>query len=339
MKLATYRDGSRDGVLVVVSRDLREAHYATHAADRLQQALDDWNYIGPQLQDVYDALNAGRAREAFPFEPARCMAPLPRAAQWVEGCAFPRQEARVRMALPAGAIPSDAAPLLFQGASDDFRGACAPVRCPAEAGADFGAGLAAITADLPMGCSAERALQGIRLLALTNSICLRTIEEWELARGMGVLLARVATVFSPVALTPDELGEGWREGRVHGTLQVDWNGRRVGMCDVGSDMRWGLHELLAHVCRTRTLHAGSVMGSGAASNRDNRKGYACVADRRMSEALEQGEAMTAWPVPGDSVRIEMKGRDGRSLFGAIDQVLAGPEGQGEADADEDSAAS
>jgi len=331
MKLATYQDGSRDGQLIVVSRDLSLAHYATHIANRLQQVLDDWNYLAPQLQDLYDALNAGRARHAFAFNPEQCLAPLPRAYQWVDGSAYLSHVELVRKTRGA-ALPENlhTEPLMYQGGSDDLCGPRAPLVCASEAyGIDFEAEVAVITGDVPMGSSPERALDSVRLLMLANDVSLRRLVPAELAKGMGFLQSKPATAFSPVAITPDELGEAWATGRVHLPLQCTWNGRKVGMCDAGPDMHFHFGQLIAHLCKTRNVRAGSIIGSGTVSNPGQEKngqtewpkGYSCIVEKRAMEMLQDGKASTEFMKYGDTIRIEMKGRDGQSLFGAIEQEV------------------
>jgi fumarylacetoacetate (FAA) hydrolase len=332
MKLASYKDGSRDGQLVVVSRDLSTAHYATDIALTLQQVLDDWNFLSPQLHDLYQTLNLGKARHAFAFEPQRCMAPLPRAYQWADGSAYINHVELVRAAR-GSQVPATfyTDPLMYQGGSDDFLGPCDPVVCPDEAfGIDFEAELAVVTGDVPMGSSAERALDGVRLLMLVNDVSLRNLIPDELAKGFGFLQSKPATAFSPVAVTPDELGEAWQGGRVHLTLQSIWNGRKVGLCDAGSDMTFDFGQLIAHLCKTRNVRAGSIIGSGTVSNRGVEengrkswpKGYSCIAEKRAIETIVDGQPSTAFMKFGDTIRIEMKGRDGHSVFGAIDQRVA-----------------
>ncbi|TNF58045.1 MAG: FAA hydrolase family protein [Burkholderiales bacterium] len=332
MKLATYRDGSRDGQLVVVSRDLSTAHYATGIAHRLQQVLDDWNFLAPQLEDLYLTLNQGKARHAFPFEPAMCMAPLPRAYQWADGSAYLNHVELVRAArgagMPAGFFEE---PLMYQGASDDLLGPCDPVVVASEDhGIDFEAEIAVITGDVPMGASPEQALESVRLLMLANDVSLRNLVPAELAKGFGFFQSKPATAFSPVAVTPDELGDAWQGGRVHLTLQSTWNGRRIGLCEAGPEMVFHFGQLIAHMARTRNVRAGSIVGSGTVSNqaeeKDGRphwpKGCSCIAEKRAIETLQDGQATTGYMKFGDSIRIEMKGRDGQSVFGAIDQVIA-----------------
>ena len=332
MKLATYKDGSRDGQLVVVSRDLTTAHYATGIANRLQQALDDWNFISPQLQDLYDTLNHGKARHAFPFDPTLCMAPLPRAYQWADGSAYLNHVELVRAARGAE-LPESyfTDPLMYQGGSDDFLGAHDAIRVASEDfGIDFEAELAVITGDVPMAATPEQGLDAIRLLMLVNDVSLRHLIPDELAKGFGFFHGKPSTAFGPVAVTPGELGEAWIEGRVHLTMQVDWNGRKVGRCDAGPDMRFHFGQLIAHAARTRRLRAGSIIGSGTVSNpgveKDGRrewpKGYGCIAEKRAMETIQDGAPKTDYMRFGDTVRIEMKGKDGESVFGAIEQNVS-----------------
>ncbi len=333
MKLATYKDGSRDGQLVVVSRDLSTAHYATGIAGKLQQALDDWNFIAPQLEDLYQTLNSGKARHAFPFDPKMCMAPLPRAYQWADGSAYINHVELVRAARNSE-VPKTfyTDPLMYQGGSDDFIGPCDDVVCVDEAhGIDFEAEIAVITGDVPMRATPDVALEGIRLLMLANDVSLRNLIPDELAKGFGFFQSKPATAFSPVAITPDELGDAWQGGRVHLTLQSTWNGRKVGMCEAGPDMTFHFGQLIAHICKTRNVRAGSIVGSGTVSNRgveengkkDWPKGYSCIAEKRAIETILDGKPSTGFMKFGDTIRIEMKDKNGQSLFGAIDQQIAG----------------
>ncbi len=327
MKLATYKDGSRDGQLVVVSRDLGTAHYATGIADRLQQVLDDWNFLAPQLQDLYDQLNAGRGRHPFPFDPAQCMAPLPRAFQWADGSAYINHVELVRKARNAE-VPASfyTDPLMYQGGSDDFLGPCDDIVVPSEAmGIDFEAEIAVITGDVKMGASAEQALDGIRLMTIANDVSLRNLIAPELAKGFGFLQSKPATAFGPVAVTLDELGDAWDKGRVNLTLQSTWNGRRVGMCEAGPDMTFHFGQLIAHICKTRNVRAGSIVGSGTVSNKDWSKGYSCIAEKRCMEIIQDGQPKTEFMKFGDTIRIEMKNKAGQSLFGAIEQAVADPQ--------------
>ncbi|HBH36819.1 MAG TPA: fumarylacetoacetate hydrolase [Curvibacter sp.] len=332
MKLATYKDGSRDGQLVVVSRDLSTAHYATGIAQHLQQVLDDWNFLSPQLQDLYVTLNQGKARHAFPFDPKMCMAPLPRAYQWADGSAYINHVELVRLArkseVPASFYTD---PLMYQGGSDDFLGPCDDVVCVSEThGIDFEAEVAVVTADVPMGAGPEQAIDGIRLLMIANDVSLRNLIPDELAKGFGFLQSKPATAFGPVAVTPDELGEAWAGGRVHLTLQSVWNGRTVGMCEAGEEMTFHFGQLIAHLAKTRNVRAGSIIGSGTVSNRATEtngkkewsKGYSCIAEKRAIETILDGQPVTDYMKFGDTIRIEMKGKDGQSVFGAIEQKIA-----------------
>ncbi len=327
MKLATYQDGSRDGQLVVVSRDLTLAHYASGVATRLQQVLDDWSFLSPQLEEISQTLNHGKARHAFAFEPGMCMAPLPRAYQWADGSAFINHVELVRKARGAE-VPESfyTDPLMYQGGSDDFIGARADiVGASVEHGIDFEAEVAVITGDVAMGASPEAAIDGIRLLMLANDVSLRHLIPAELAKGFGFVQSKPATAFSPVAVTPDELLHAWRGGRVHLNLESVWNGKRVGLCGAGEEMTFHFGQLIAHLCKTRNVRAGSVIGSGTVSNKDWSRGYSCIAEKRAIETIEGGAPKTGFMQFGDTIRIEMKGLDGMSVFGAIEQrvVAAG----------------
>ena len=324
MKLATYKDGSRDGQLVVVSRDLTTAHYASGIATRLQQVLDDWNFLSPQLEDLATTLNHGKARHAFAFDPALCMAPLPRAYQWADGSAYLNHVELVRKArnaeVPASFYDD---PLMYQGGSDDFLGPRDAIVCASEDwGIDFEAEVAVVTGDVPMGSDAGNALDGIRLVMLANDVSLRHLIPPELAKGFGFVQSKPATAFSPVAATPDELGAAWQGGRVHLNLETHWNGKRVGLCDAGPEMTFHFGQLIAHLCKTRKVRAGSIIGSGTVSHKDGSRGYSCIAEKRASETIEGGAPKTEFMKFGDTVRIDMKGSDGASLFGAIEQRVA-----------------
>lgn len=336
MKLATYKDGSRDGQLVVVSRDLATAHYATGIAGKLQQALDDWSFISPQLQDLYESLNSGKARHPFPFDPAQCMAPLPRAYQWADGSAFINHVELVRAARNSE-VPKTfyEDPLMYQGGSDDFLGPRDDVVVPSEDyGIDFEAEVAVITGDVPMLSSPDQALDGIRLLMIANDVSLRHLIPNELGKGFGFFQSKPATAFSPVAITLDEVGDAWDQGRLHLTLQSAWNGRKVGMCEAGPEMTFHFGQLIAHICKTRNVRAGSIVGSGTVSNKgvlnsasgktEWPKGYSCIAEKRAIETIQDGKPSTEFMKFGDTIKIEMKGKDGQSLFGAIEQKIVAP---------------
>ncbi len=335
MKLATYKDGSRDGQLVVVSRDLATAHYATGIASRLQQVLDDWGFMSPQVQDVYDALNAHRARHAFPFDPLQCMAPLPRAYQWADASAYVNHVELVRKARQTEAPDSfDTDLLMYQGASDDFAGPCDPIVVSSEAfGIDFEAEIAVVTGDLRMGATPDQALDAVRLVMLVNDVSLRHLIPAEMAKGFGFFQSKPATAFSPVAVTPDEFGDAWHGGRLHLILQSTWNGHKVGRCEADDGMTFHFGQLLAHMAKTRNVRAGSIVGSGTVSNRGIEKngrtewpkGYSCIAEKRCIETIQDGAPVTEFMKFGDTIRIEMNGLDGRSMFGAIEQEVVAVE--------------
>jgi fumarylacetoacetate (FAA) hydrolase len=326
MKLATLKDGSRDGQLVVVSRDLALAHHAAGIAGRLQGALDDWSFIAPQLEELYLTLNEGRARHAFPFDPRLAMAPLPRAYQWADGSAYVNHVELVRKARGAEMPPSFwTDPLMYQGGSDDLLGPHDAIVCPSEEfGIDFEAEVAVVTDDVAMGTAPAEARAHVRLLMLVNDVSLRNLIPAELAKGFGFFQSKPATAFSPVAVTPDELGEAWRDARLHRPLVVHWNGEQVGAPDAGTDMTFDFGQLIAHVAKTRNLRAGSIIGSGTVSNLDRSRGYCCIAEKRSLEMIEHGQASTPFMKYGDRVRIEMFDAQGQSIFGAIEQSVAAP---------------
>jgi fumarylacetoacetate (FAA) hydrolase len=324
MKLATIRDGSRDGQLAVISRDLALAHYASDIAGRMQRVLDDWQFVAPQLNDLYQTLNEGRARHAFAFDPRQCSAPLPRAYQWADGSAYVNHVELVRKARGAE-MPASfwTDPLMYQGGSDDLLGARDDIVCASEEfGIDFEAEVAVITDDVPMGAGAKETAAHIKLLMLANDVSLRNLIPPELAKGFGFFQSKPATAFSPVAVTPDELGNAWRDGKVHRPLVVHLNGVKVGEPDAGVDMTFSFPQLIAHITRTRNVRAGSIVGSGTVSNIDRSRGYCCIAEKRTLETIADGKPSTPFMKFGDSVRIEIFDGDGRSVFGAIEQKVA-----------------
>ncbi|QGZ39275.1 fumarylacetoacetate (FAA) hydrolase [Pseudoduganella flava] len=323
MKLATLKDGTRDGQLAVVSRDLKTAVLADGIAGTLQRALDDWSFIAPQLDTLYRQLNDGKARRVFDFDPQRAMAPLPRAYQWADGSAYVNHVELVRKARKAE-MPASfwEDPLMYQGGSDDFLGPCDPIVLAREEwGIDFEAEVAVITDDVPMGATPSDAFQQIRLLALVNDVSLRNLIPDELAKGFGFFQSKPATAFAPVAVTPDELGDAWRDAKVHLPLRSTWNGKLVGQPHAGTDMVFNFAQLIAHAAKTRNLRAGTIIGSGTVSNQDPKKGYSCIAEQRCLETIADGKPATPFMAFGDTIRIEMHDGDGKSIFGAIDQVV------------------
>jgi fumarylacetoacetate (FAA) hydrolase len=322
MKLATLKDGTRDGQLMVVSRDLKTAQLADGIARTLQRALDDWTFISPQLDAIYQELNRGGGRRSVDFEPQNCMAPLPRAFQWADGSAYVNHVELVRKArgaeLPASFWDE---PLMYQGGSDDFLGPTDDiVLAHAEWGIDFEAEVCVITDDVPMGATADQAHQRIRLLMLANDVSLRNLIPDELAKGFGFLQSKPATSFSPVAVTPDELGDAWKGGKVHLPLLSTWNDKVVGKPHAGVDMVFNFPQLIAHLAKTRNVRAGSIIGSGTVSNKDAKRGYSCIAEQRCLEMIATGAPVTPFMAFGDTIRIEMLD-DGKSVFGAIAQTV------------------
>lgn len=324
MKFATLKSTvSRDGVLCVVSRDLQRAVIVTDIAPTLQQALEQWREVEPALVAVYDALNRNARKDAFTFDPHKVASPLPRAYQWADGSAYVNHVELVRKARGAE-MPASfwTDPLMYQGGSDTFLGPCDPIIAADEAyGIDFEAEVAVITDDVPMGVRAEDALAHIRLFMLVNDVSLRNLIPAELAKGFGFFHSKPSSSFSPVAITPDELGAHFENARIHLPLKSFINEKRFGEPNAGVDMTFSFADLIAHAAHTRALCAGTIIGSGTVSNYDRTKGSSCIAEKRMLELLESGQSQTPWLHFGDRVRIEMCDHDGHSLFGAIDQKV------------------
>jgi fumarylacetoacetate (FAA) hydrolase len=332
MKLATLKNGRRDGMLVVVSRDLARYRSAAEVAPTLQAALDDWAAAAPRLRVLYDELNASASGEAF--DQAACHSPLPRAYQWADGSAYLNHVELVRKArnaeMPASFYTD---PLMYQGGSDSFVGPRDPILALDEAwGIDLEAEVAVITGDVAMGVGVAGAADAIRLVMLVNDVSLRHLIPGELAKGFGFVQSKPASAFSPVAVTPDELGNDWRDCKLHLPLLVELNGAPFGRPDAGADMAFDFARLVAHAARTRELAAGSIIGSGTVSNKsdgihgasilDGGVGYCCLAEQRMVETIATGAPVTGFMRFGDRVAIEMKDAAGASVFGRIEQVVA-----------------
>ena len=321
MKLATLHSPHPDGRLVVVARDLATMADAAAIAPHLRAAIDAWDDVAPALQALYAALNAGSHAHALPFDPTLCAAPLPRAPQWCDGSAFLNHGRLMEKAFNTEPIPdAQSVPLMYQGASDDFLGPHADVPLPSEAdGIDFEGEFGAIVGPVPMAVAPADALAAVRLLVQINDWSLRTLGPREMRSGFGFLQAKPSTSFAPIALTPDELGPAWRDGRVQLRLHVQWNGERFGEPH-GGEMDFGFGELIAHAARTRRLSAGTIIGSGTVSNTDRAVGSACIAERRVLEILEHGAPHTAYMRFGDSVQMQARfeGRD-ETPFGRIAQ--------------------
>jgi fumarylacetoacetate (FAA) hydrolase len=334
MKLATLKSGGRDGTLVVVSRDLVTCQAVPRIARTLQQALDDWDHVAPKLRQVYEQLNAGKATEAESFIEEACASPLPRAYQWADGSAYINHVELVRKARGVQVPPSFYTdPLMYQGGSDSFVGPCDPIAVLSEEwGVDLEAEVAVVTGDVPMGATVEQAARAIRLVMLVNDVSLRNLIPKELEKGFGFFQSKPASAFSPVAVTPDELGDAWRDSKLHLPLLVTLNDEPFGRPNAGDDMTFSFAQLVAHAAKTRELAAGSIIGSGTVSNKQGSLhgssianggvGYCCLAELRMYETIEQGAPATPFLRFGDTVRIEMLDADGASVFGAIDQEVA-----------------
>ena len=323
MKLASLKHG-RDGALHAVSRDLKTCVSVNHIAPTLQAALDNWHDAAPRLMRVFDLLNEGRVEGARPFDAVECTAPLPRAYQWADGSAYVTHVELVRKARGAEMPPSFwTDPLMYQGGSDGLLGPGEPIVAVDEGwGIDFEAEVAVITDDVPIATQPSEAERHIKLLMLVNDVSLRNLIPAELAKNFGFFQSKPASAFSPVAVTPDELGEAWHDAKVNLPLVVSLNGARFGAPNAGVDMTFSFADLIAHASKTRTLAAGSIIGSGTVSNKDHRAGSCCIAERRSLEQLESGAAKTPFLKFGDRVRIEMFDSRGNSIFGAIDQRVA-----------------
>jgi len=333
MKLATLDDGTRDGQLVVVTRDLTRCAPAGDIAPTLQAALDEWEMIAPRLAILAAALEAGDVGGAS-FDQTATNSPLPRAYQWADGSAYVNHVALVRQA--RGAEMPDSFwtdPLMYQGGSDDFLPPRAPIPIPDESwGIDMEAEVAVITDDVPMGVSEADAAAHIKLVMLVNDVSLRNLIPAELGKGFGFFQSKPSTAFSPVAVTPDELGDAWQDCVLHRTMEVDLNEAPLGRADAGTDATFSLARLVSHAAKSRNLRAGAIVGSGTVSNRDadggpgrpvadGGRGYSCLAEIRMVETIRDGKPATPFMKFGDRVGIEMHDDDGASIFGRIDQVV------------------
>jgi fumarylacetoacetate (FAA) hydrolase len=333
MKLATLKDGSRDGRLVVVSRDLSLYQAVPKISATLQHALDNWDLVAMRLRAVYATLNAGEAIDARPFDQQACHSPLPRAYQWADGSAYINHVELVRKARNAE-VPASfyTDPLMYQGGSDSFIGPRDPIYAlSADWGIDLEAEVAVITGDVAMGVDVAQAAKAIRLVMLVNDVSLRNLIPNELAKGFGFFQSKAASAFSPVAVTPDELGDSWRDSKLHRPLLVELNNKPFGQPDAGEDMTFNFARLVAHAAATRELAAGTIIGSGTVSNKQGNLhgssianggvGYCCLAEVRMYETIETGKPQTAFLQFGDRVRIDMHDDKGASIFGAIDQTV------------------
>ncbi len=332
MKLATLKDSTRDGRLVVVSRDLTRCSEVSHIARTLQAALDDWAYTGPRLSEVAEGLETG-AQPSIRFHEHEAASPLPRAYQWADGSAYVNHVELVRKARNAE-MPATfwTEPLMYQGGSDSFLGPRDPIVMADEAyGSDMEAEIAVIVDDVPMAATVEQAKAAIRLIMLVNDVSLRGLIPAELAKGFGFFQSKPSSAFSPVAVTPEELGDAWDGSKLHLPLLVDLNGKPFGRANAGIDMTFDFGQLVAHAAKTRPLCAGTIIGSGTVSNKldggpgkpisQGGAGYSCIAEIRTIETIENGVPATPFMHFGDTVRIEMKDKTGHSIFGAIEQTV------------------
>ena len=332
MKLATLKDSTRDGRLVIVSRDLTRCSEVGHIARTLQAALDDWAYVGPRLSEVAEGLETG-AQPSMRFHESEAASPLPRAYQWADGSAYVNHVELVRKARNAE-MPATfwTEPLMYQGGSDAFLNPRDPIVMADEAyGIDMEAEIAVIVDDVPMAATVEQARAAIRLILLVNDVSLRGLIPAELAKGFGFFQSKPSSAFSPVAVTPEELGEAWDGGKLHLPLLVDLNEKPFGRANAGIDMTFDFGQLVAHAAKTRPLCAGTIIGSGTVSNKldggpgkpvsEGGVGYSCIAEIRTIETIERGTPTTPFMHFGDTVRIEMKDKAGHSIFGAIEQTV------------------
>jgi fumarylacetoacetate (FAA) hydrolase len=327
MKLASLKGPSRDGTLVVVDRTLARAVKAEAIAPTMQHAIENWDSVAPRLRDLSSALEGGAERHAFDFQQAlgagRVDAPLPRAYEWLDGSAYLTHVERVRRARN-DKVPESfySDPLMYQGGAGDMMGARDPIRVISEEwGVDLEGEVVAIVGDVRMGAKPAEAAAAVRLVSLVNDVSFRRLIPAELAKGFGFVNGKGANALAPVAVTPDELGDAWKDGRIHLELRCEVNGRRLGHPNAGRDATFGLFDLIAHAARTRELVAGTIIGTGTISNQDKSVGYACLMEARLVEQVEQGEAKTPFLRFGDRVRIEMHDAAGNTVFGAIDQTV------------------
>jgi fumarylacetoacetate (FAA) hydrolase len=322
MKLATLKNGTRDGALLVVNRQGTHAVHASNIAPNLQAALETWSAVEGDLQSLYKAINSGTAEGVFEIDFDQLLSPLPRAYQWIDGSAYLNHIELVRRARGAEMPESFLSdPLVYQGGSDRFLAPREDIaHSSTKFGIDFEAELAVITDDVPYQTSTENAASHVKLLMLVNDVSLRALIPPELAKGFGFFVSKPPTAFSPFAVTPDELGESWKEGKVHLDMEVHYNGAWYGNPNAGPEMQFSFYQLVQHVTQTRPLRAGAIIGSGTISNKDRSRGSCCLAEKRMIEKIEQGEFITPFMQFGDTVHIDMK-KDGESIFGSIDQKV------------------
>lgn len=323
MKVASLKAGGRDGTLIVVSRDLSRGVSAASVAPTLQRALEDWSNCAPRLNALSEQLNAGKADEAFDIDMQALAAPLPRAYEFVDGSAYLPHVERVRRARGAD-VPESfyVDPLMYQATSAGFLGPRDPVLAQSEDwGIDLEAEVIVVTDDVPMGASPELAAEHIQLVGVINDVSLRGLIPGELAKGFGFLQSKPRSALSPVLVTPDELGDNWRDSKLHLPMRTWINDEWFGAAECGVDMQFNFGQLLAHVAKSRPLSAGTIVGSGTIANEDTGKGASCLAEQRTVETLRDGKPSTPFLKFGDRIRIDVLDGDGKTIFGDIDQVV------------------
>ena len=323
MKLGSISNNSRDGCPVLVDRCLRYMVPVKDVIDNWQLAIENWSAVSPKLEKIYEKLDKGLAKGAIPYDRSKLSAPFPRAYQWLDGSAYVTHVDLLRKArgveLPANFWVD---PLMYQGGSDHFLGPCETIKIKdINWGVDFEGELAVVVDDVPLGISENKAEQHIKLIMLVNDISLRSLIPDELNKGFGFVHGKPPSAFGPLAITPDTIGQSWKDGKVHLPLLIKLNGKRVGFANAGVDMTFSFPELVAHAAKTRRLRAGTIIGSGTISNSDQQHGYSCIAEIRMIETTNEGAPHTPFLQYGDQITMEMLASDGQSLFGSLEQTV------------------
>ena len=323
MKLGSISDNSRDGCPVLVDRGLRYMIPVNNVIDNWQLGIENWSAVSPKLEKIYEKLDKGLAEGAIPYDRSKLSAPFPRAYQWLDGSAYVTHVELLRKArgveLPANFWVD---PLMYQGGSDHFLGPCETIKIKdINWGVDFEGELAVVVDDVPLGISENKAEQHIKLIMLVNDISLRNLIPDELNKGFGFVHGKPPSAFGPLAITPDTIGQSWKDGKVHLPLLIKLNGKKVGFANAGVDMTFSFPELVAHAAKTRRLRAGTIIGSGTISNSDQQHGYSCIAEIRMIETINEGAPHTPFLQYGDKITMEMLASDGQSIFGSLEQTV------------------
>tara|TARA_A100001035_G_scaffold189269_1_gene151066 strand:- start:121 stop:1101 length:981 start_codon:yes stop_codon:yes gene_type:complete len=323
MKLGSISDNSRDGCPVLVDRGLRYMIPVNNVINNWQLAIENWSEVSPKLEKIYEKLDKGLAEGASAYDRSKLAAPFPRAYQWLDGSAYVTHVELLRKArgveLPANFWLD---PLMYQGGSDHFLGPCEPIKIKdINWGVDFEGELAVVVDDVPLGISENKAEQHIKLIMLVNDISLRNLIPDELNKGFGFVHGKPPSAFGPLAITPDTIGQSWKDGKVHLPLLIKLNGKKVGFVNAGVDMTFSFPELVAHAAKTRRLRAGTIIGSGTISNSDQQHGYSCIAEIRMIETINEGAPHTPFLQYGDKITMEMLASDGQSIFGSLEQTV------------------